>query len=297
MKTPPRPYDIKNFESRRLRFELVLTVLACVVPTGAQKTTSSTDLTSMLHSTRASSGFGAVDAGTSGAVDVSVQSYTGVMGLDASSGYTGGMASSGHTGKAPTSRDKFLAKSSAASMMPREIQRTRSSGFSERAQREIAHPVRFSVTMQGLGKGSAVSLPLQSGPPSDILQKDRSFEDSTGTESGISAGDTGAPPVGFERIGESFETSHGASFEAPCGQSCGLSPSFGTVEGRHTAAKLEKALSGRLSRSTDRLDVSNMVEGSSGKLFGQLATSESRLRKGTSRPSNVSVFGGSNTQP
>lgn len=281
MITPQRPYDIRNFESRRLQFVLVLTVLACVVPAGAQKTTSSTDLTSMLHGTRASSGFGAVDAGTSDAIDASLQSFTDVMGLDASSGYTGGMAGSGRTRKAPTSRDRLLAKSSAASMMSREIQGTRSRGLSERAQREVAHPVRSSATMQGFGAESAVSLPKQSLPPSDILQQEPSFEDSTATESGI-ATDIGGPHVGFERIGESFETSQSTSFEAPCGQGCGLSAHFGTVEGKRTGANLKLALSNGLSRSTN--------VASAGRLFGQLTASESRLQKGAPGQAHLRIW-------
>jgi hypothetical protein len=281
MITLQRPYDIRNFESRRLQFVLVLTVLACVVPAGAQKTTSSTDLTSMLHGTRASSPFGAVDAGTSDVVDASVQSFTGV----ASSGYTGEMTNSGRTGKAPTARDKLLAKSSAASMTSREIKSTRPRGLSERAQREIAHPVRSSATMQGFGAGSEVSLPIQSGPPSDILHQP-SFEDSTGTESGIATGDIGGPHVGFERIGESFETSQGTSFEAPCGQGCGLSAHFEAVEGKHAGANLELALSEGLSRST------NVV--SAGRLFGQLTASESRLQKETPGQAHLRAHGGSN---
>jgi hypothetical protein len=282
MITPQRPHDIGNFESRRLQFVLVLTVLACVVPAGAQKTTSSTDLTSMLHSNRASSAFDAVDAGTSDAVDASVQSFTGV----ASSGYAGELASSGHTGKAPTSRDKLLAKSSAARMMSREIKRTRPRGLSERAQREIAHPVRSSETMQGFGAERAVSLPMQSGPPSDILQQEPSFEHSTGTESGIAAGDEGGPHVGFERFGESFETSQGTSLEAPCGQGCGLSAHIGAVEGKRAGANLEPALSERLSRSTNAV--------SAGRLFGQLTASESRLQKGTPGQAHLRIYGGSN---
>jgi hypothetical protein len=268
MITPQRPYDIRNFESRRLQFVLVLTVLAGVVPAGAQETSSSTDLTSMLHRTRASSAFGPVDAGTSDAVDASVQSFTGVS----SSGYAGELASSGHTDKAPTSRDKLLAKSPAVGMISRDIKGSRPRGLSERAQKEKAHPVRSSATMQGFGAGSAVSLPMQSGPPSDILKQEPSFEDSTGTESGIATGDIGGPHVGFERIGESFETSQSTSFEAPCGQGCGLSAHFGAVEGKHAGA--------------------NVV--SAGRLFGQLTTSESRLQKGTSGQARLRIYGGSN---
>jgi hypothetical protein len=183
----------------------------------------------------------------------------------------------------------LLAKSSAASVMSREIQRTRSRGLSERALREMAHPVRSSATMQGFGAGSAVSPPMQSGPPLDILQQKASFEDSTGTESGIATGDMGRPDVHFERIGESFETSQSTSFEAPCGQGCGLSAHFGTVEGKHAGANLRLALSEGLSRSTNAV--------SAGRLLGQLTASESRLQKGTPGQGLLRVYGGSKNHP
>lgn len=310
-----RSNDHMTWGPGRLRFVLVLTLLACAVPFRAQTLNSSriqdsdtpTNSQGLLKANTKAGAFGAVNDAVSGQVDASVQGYSGAMGVDASPLYTAELTGSRHSGKKSSESLASLdASGSAASILSAEIQSTMSRGSHGSdglMKQRNATPVFTGAAISGPDAEAENSSRMYPALPSDTQQEGAPSKDLAASESGIESRATSESGNGFEQFGDQLNATQGtdqlkgsrsASFEEPCSSGCGLQANFGVAKGRSVARSQEQVLTSNLSRSSNRLKVSGTALGEdSGKLFGNLGASMSRLRTGTSGRARPSADGGS----
>jgi hypothetical protein len=301
-------FDYKDIGSLRFQFVLILTVLACVPPARAQtlnssqvdNSSSSSNLSGLVNGKRGGSGFGAVDAGVSAAVNASLLAYSGSVDTNANSEFTGGLAGSGLGGKTSADAQKLLAGGSVPSTLSHEIQGARSRGFRNSGglslSSAIAYPALAGAVTQKLIAADALSKMMQSGSPTGAEEPES--EGRLAAESDpASAMETITSLNGLEGLGESFKESLGASFESLCGQGCGQRGNSSPAEVRRNPENSEQALAHHLSRSATRLSLPNLASGgNSGRFSGRLPARESKLPGGSWSATQLSVGGGSNDQ-
>jgi hypothetical protein len=301
-------FDYKYIGSVRFQFVLILAILACVLSAGAQtlnssqvgNSGSSSNLSGLVNSKRGSSGFGAADAEGTGAVDAGLQSYSGSVGVDAGTEFTGGLANSSHRSKTSASVQKLLLGGSEPTKQSQDVQGMRSRGIRDLdglSQKGIASLTLTGGATQSVGGTIALSEMMQSGSPSGIEEEKPASEGAVAMESGTAAEETTTSTNGLESVGDPFKSSEGASFESLCGEGCGRSGGFGPAEGRRGTENREQALAHHLSRSVARLSLLNSASSeNSRKLSGRLATGAPKLPGGSWSAAQLSVGGGSSDQ-
>jgi hypothetical protein len=301
-------FDYESIGSLRFQFVLILATLACVLPAGAQtlnssqvdNSSTSSNLSGLVNSKRGGSGFGAANADVTGVVDAGLQSYSGSVGVDAGTEFTGGLANSSHRSKTSASVQKSLLAGSVPTLQSQDVQGMRSRGIRDLgglSQKGIASLALTGGATQSVGATIAPSAMMQSGSPSGIEEEKPASEGAVAMESGTAAEETTTSANGLEALGDPFKSSEGTSSESLCGEGCGLSSSFGPAGGRRSTENREQALAHPLSRSVARLSLSNSASSeNSRKLSGGLATGAPKLPVGSWSAAQLSVGGGSSDQ-
>jgi hypothetical protein len=301
-------FDYKGIGSLRFQFVLILTVLACVLPAGAQtlnssqvgNSDSSSNLSGLVSSKRGGSGFGAADAGVSDAVEAGLQGYSGAVGMDTGTEFTGGLANSTHGSKTSASVQKLLLGGSVPTIPSQDVQGMRSRGIRDLgglSQKGVTSLTLTGGATQSLDATVALSKMMLSGSPSDIEEEKPASEGAVAMESGTAAEGTTTSANGLEAMGDPFKASQGTTLESFCSEGCGRSGGFGPAEGRRSTENREQALAHHLSRSVERLSLSNSASSENSRRFsGRLAAGESKLPGGSWSAAQLSVGGGSNDQ-
>jgi hypothetical protein len=301
-------FDYKSIGSLRFQFVLILAILACVRPAGAQtlnssqvdNSISSSNLNGLVSGKRGGSGFGAADATVSGAVEAGLQGYSGAVGVDTGTEFTGVLVNSSHRSKASASVQKLLLEGSVPTKQSQDVQRMRSRrirDLGELSQKGIASLTLTGEATQSLDATIALSNMMQSGSPSDNEEGTSASEGAVAMESGIAAEGTTTSENGLEAVGDPFKASQSTTFESFCSGGCGRSGDLGSAGRRRNTENREQALTHHLSRSVARLSLSDSASSANFRRFsGRLATGESKLPGGSWSAAQLSVGGGSNDQ-
>jgi hypothetical protein len=297
-------FDNKSIGSLRFQFVLILTVLAAVLPAGAQtlnssqvdNSSSSSNLSGLASSKRGGSGFG----GVTDAVDADLQGYSGAVGVDTGTEFTGGLANSGHGSKTSASVQKLLLGGSVPTIPSQDVQGMRSRGTRDLgglSQKGITSLTLTGGATQSLDATIALSKMMLSGSPSDIEQEKPASEGAVTMESGTAAEGTTTSINGLEAMGDPFKASQSTTLESFCSEGCGRSGGFGPAQGRRSTENREQALAHHLSRSVARLSLSNPASSENSRRFsGRLTAGESKLPGGSWSAAQLSVGGRSNDQ-
>jgi hypothetical protein len=316
--------ESKPFSLARLQFAFVsIFLMTCAGPAGAQTLHSPNNMTGRVNSTHSGGGaFGGVNDSVSGLVDASVQGYSGAV-----SEYTSIVAGTGSSGKGSASLARVQSAGSAAAVLSREMQGTKSpdiNGLGGAAQKSAAitdlhsaalhsYSAARSAVLHGAarpqpGARSAVptwmrredtsnvqgqEAPSKDADSADLHEQGAASNDVGATESGANAFETSAFPEDQEGINDPFQKLLGTSFEELCTQNCGSLSNSSGAGGGPTTANGERVKRGRLSSSATRLRAANMAaEGEGQKIQGRLDASHGRFEGSISAQGKRSVHRG-----